>query len=297
MKLDKFNFKKIFYFIFLLFLVLIILGCDNGNIFGWTHNKGSNKDTAALLADGDRALRDKDYKKAERYYREILERDPNNSLALYGLAQALAGQSGLDFNSIVTNILNTSTSHGEPLIPNLSDLQRMYGSSQAMIDALEQIASGHADGSIKSNDLDVNANLGVALVINAALGLLDTDRDGQMNGPNDLVNIDDKYNITLNKDINQLTDGEKTAILAQVEQAIVDIIGGNKAAAILGPGFSGDTSEKGALNYLETACNSDDLPNKDAINETRDLVENFFQNSNKQADEYDLKSLWFALKN
>ncbi|MFW6133954.1 MAG: tetratricopeptide repeat protein [Elusimicrobiota bacterium] len=146
-------------------------GCENQNIFSWTHRKGAGGSTEFLLADAMKAMEDGDYDRAIEYFNEILEDDPDNAEALYGKAAAELKKAGFDLEELVTKFIGEEGSSEDDLLGtfNLEDVEEGSGNAA---DALKKIADGQADGSIPADDFDVNVNLGIALTLHAASDLL-----------------------------------------------------------------------------------------------------------------------------
>ena len=156
----------------LLFLAAVVLsGCENGNIFSWTHSAGGSNSAEALMSDADKAAYDGSYEDAIKYYDEILRKDPGNSRALYGKASAELKNSGLDLSEIIPSFLEQDESAGKDLLGSLN-LKKLEAGTGEAIDALKAIADGRGDGTIPSDDFDVNLNLGIAIAVNEMADLL-----------------------------------------------------------------------------------------------------------------------------
>ncbi|MBN2407926.1 MAG: tetratricopeptide repeat protein [Elusimicrobia bacterium] len=176
--------------VFFLLSLLLLGGCENGNMFSWTHSRGKDDSVDALSADGSKALADGDYEDAIEYYEKILEKDSDNSEALYGLAAAQMKSVGLDLGALLPKFLNeedpaSNASAGtrmtgsyrinsalDDLLENL-DYGELRDATKIAIDMLKDIVRGRADGVIPADDIDVNINMAVARVIHAVAYLLD----------------------------------------------------------------------------------------------------------------------------
>ncbi len=205
-------------------LVLTMSGCENSNIFSWTHKAGGDDSVEALLTDGQKAIIEGDYDKAIEYYTKILEKDPDNAEALYGLAAAELKSVGLDLSELLPKFLKDN--EGAISAPAYKTTGRSAKSSVTLdsllpvvnyalleaataiaVDALETIALGNADGTIPADDIDVTINLAVAKIIHAVAYLLN------------------KYDITVDEDFNvtgyeAITQADKTIVLNEVESAL-----------------------------------------------------------------------------
>ncbi len=148
---------------------VLISGCENANIFSWTHSGGRDKSVESLLVDAEKALYDENYEEAIEYYNEILDKDPDNSDALYGLAAAELKNAGFDIANLIPKLLDDESVETDLIDLNYASIAS--GTEEAK-NALKQIADGQADGAIPADDFDVNLNLGIALTLHAASSLL-----------------------------------------------------------------------------------------------------------------------------
>lgn len=209
------------HYLVLLVLFTALLGCENSNIFSWSHEKGGDDSVEALAVDARSALIDGDYDEAIELYNKILEKDPDSSDALYGLAAAELKEAGLDIADLLPKFLNeentsssisvpgasqVSASDVENLLPAL-DFKKIEEGTRKAIAALEEIASGRADGTIPADDIDVNLNLAIAKVLHAAAFLLN------------------KYNVDIKEDfsvtnINLISQADKDIVIAEIESAL-----------------------------------------------------------------------------
>ncbi|MDR1194950.1 MAG: hypothetical protein LBL00_00560 [Endomicrobium sp.] len=131
--------RLIFIFCCFAFAVAFICGCSNGNIFSWAHDSGKG-DYASLMSDGNAAMKDKNYKKAENYYQSAMNKKPDDKEAIYGYSSAVfADAVGPVFTDIVNTVISGSSA--EELFDNLD-----YSKLKALEDALEKIVG-------KNNDL------------------------------------------------------------------------------------------------------------------------------------------------
>ena len=162
----------------LLFSLFFVYGCENSNIFSWSHAEGKDKSTESLLVDAQKKLSDGDSADAIELYEEILAKDPDNSEALYGLASAELKNSGLDLASIIPKLISgdDDLEGAEDLIADLN-IGDIADGTDAAVEALKKIADGQGDGTIPADDFDVNLNLGVALALNAVSSLVDWAED------------------------------------------------------------------------------------------------------------------------
>ncbi|NLB35034.1 MAG: hypothetical protein GX817_04345 [Elusimicrobia bacterium] len=153
--------------IFAVSALIFLSGCENGNLFSWTHSAGSNKSVDALLADGINAERNKDYDDAIKFFDDVLSKQPGNSEALYGKASSELKNAGLDIASLIPQLINQDTGAAEDLLSNILAGNLLLATEEAG-PALKKIADGRADGAIPSDDFDINLNLGIIYFLHAA---------------------------------------------------------------------------------------------------------------------------------
>ncbi len=176
----------------LLLPVLVVGGC---NLFEWTHPKGANDDFRVLLADGDAAMQAGNYGEAAGYYRRAMSLDTRSSEARKGHAICFARAKGFSMVNFVSYWLGASgkgLSSGSglcsPVAPqgggkykddnfdigkydnfavgSTNDLEDVIN---GLIGDLDPIAWDFCDGVIPKNDVSVNAILGLAKIIRAAI--------------------------------------------------------------------------------------------------------------------------------
>ncbi len=160
------------YLFFIVLALALTVGCENNNIFSWSHPEGGDMSTEALLADGQKAEYDENYEEAIKYYDKILDKDHDNSEALYGKASAELKNAGLDLADLASKVISKDTQGTQDLLETL-DFKKLLAGSEAAKDALAKIAGGEGDGTISSDDADVNLNLAVTRVIYSASYLID----------------------------------------------------------------------------------------------------------------------------
>lgn len=215
--------NKLVFILFVFCMFLFTSGCENSNIFSWSHSEGKVETTDALLIDGQKALLNDDYDAAIEYYSKILESDPDNSEALYGLAAAELKDAGLDLSELLPKFLNETDSSlssvifgaanrrsqtgVDDLIP-LLNYSKLEEATEVAVESLQTIVSGKADGTIPSDDIDVNINLAVAKVVHAASYLLNK---------YSLVTINEDFNVTGYQNI---TAADKNLAISEIESAI-----------------------------------------------------------------------------
>ena len=215
--------KRFLWLIPILCLSLTLGGCSNFNLFSWTHKRGGDSSVPALMADAEAALADDDYQEAIDLYEEILDKDSDNAEALYGLAEALMGEAGFSIADIIANLLEGEEGEfdEEDFIPENIDLGDLEEATEEIIDLLQQIVDGEADGSIPSDSVDVLINLALAEVLHAAALIMDTNGNGE-NDEGDVIVITTDYEITLDTD--NITAENKEDILEDLETAKQNII-------------------------------------------------------------------------
>ncbi|MGM0567920.1 MAG: hypothetical protein ACQESB_01735 [Elusimicrobiota bacterium] len=199
--------KKHTSLIIILSVILFSHGCENNNIFSWARKSGTDTSTEALLADAERALKDQDYNEAAEYYEKILKNEPRNSEALYGRASAEMKKADLDFRHIISVLVESMDSNEDP--DDLIDELFMGLNISTLVDAtseaeksLKKIAQGKADGTIASDNVDVNLSLGILITLNAAVTLLD------------------KYEVNSFEDLDKLEDGVSESDISDTQQRV-----------------------------------------------------------------------------
>ena len=220
--------------IFLSFL-LLISGCQNSNIFGWLHKEGADKSPEALLADAESMLENDKPTDAKIYAEEILKKDPDNSEALYIHAQATLQEAGFDIGGIISDAIKSAddSQSTDSLLETFEsmDINQVAQAINTAVEDLRKIVE-EGDGSISPDDVDVNLNLGILEVLDAALELVDfNDNYVIINDTSDIIQIDENYNVTVKgKQIDEfnpdtdLTSDEKNKLLQDVENAINQIV-------------------------------------------------------------------------
>ncbi|MFC2062200.1 tetratricopeptide repeat protein [Elusimicrobiota bacterium] len=206
---------------------LVFCGCENGNIFSWTHSAGGDDAPEALLADANKSIADGDYDEAIEYFESILKDDPDNSEAMYGIAAAELKAAGLDISELLPKFLdedasgNGAIAYGSPdkggrsssslddLLP-LLNYDRLEEATEVAVEMLEEIVSGRADGTISPDDIDVNINLAVAKVVHSAAYLMNKYPK---------FGVDEDFNVVGYEDI---SNSDKNLVLDEIESAIVD---------------------------------------------------------------------------
>ncbi len=151
--------------IILLLGLLFLAGC---NIFSWTYNK-DNVD--ALISEGEAALEKGEYAKALEAFDKALAKEPNNSKALYGYAQAkYMERLGVDqFQRICDRFLDKPDTNDIFLDPtdfNFSDdatgFRELFEFLGDISEKLDKIVEGEADGTISS--VSFTPNLDCAII-------------------------------------------------------------------------------------------------------------------------------------
>jgi tetratricopeptide (TPR) repeat protein len=234
--------RKLSSLLFLLVLGILLSGCENSNIFSWTHPKGKDKSAESLMSDAQSALINGDYDEAVEYYTDILDKDPDNSEALYGLAAAELKDSGLDIAALIPKFIEQGEdAAGDLLSLNVDDIES--GTASA-IEALKKIADGSGDGDIPADDFDVNLNLGIALTMHAASNLLSW---AETTGA---VEIKDDFSVDVNK-ANAPSEAELKSQLIAAKEEIED-----------------------AVTYIEVAANTSGSDVSDVTSGFNELISN-----------------------
>ncbi|MDR2426264.1 MAG: hypothetical protein LBD46_03675 [Endomicrobium sp.] len=169
--------KLIFIFCWFVFASVFLYGCGNGNIFSWAHNSGSG-DYASLMSDGDAAMKDKNYKDAEKYYYGAMNKKPDDKEAIYGYCSAVFADA---VNPIFTDIVNTiiNEESGGKLFENL-DRNKLTN----LEDALEKVVGKNndllskvvddGDISYKEGMVDKNLNAAVSYLLYGVLQIINS---------------------------------------------------------------------------------------------------------------------------
>lgn len=169
---------------------LALTGCENGNLFGGLNGPTDGGSIENLNANASLALRNRDYSLALSLYNQVLTQNPNNSEALLGSSAAQYGLAGLNFGTIVSNLIHqsggvastgladvitqaresVSASSTDPnsVLANI-DLDRLNSVIDCIVYRLHKIVAGAADGTISENDVDVLLNFGFTCIIRAIL--------------------------------------------------------------------------------------------------------------------------------
>jgi len=243
------NFKPI---VFVVLCAVLFCGCENNNIFSWTHARGKDTSTDALLVDAQSALNDGDYDEAIKYYEEILAKDPDNSEALYGLAAAELKNAGLDIARLVSTFTG-ETSGTDSIIPTDLSLNSLLVATGRASNLLSEIANGMGDGTVPADDVDVNVNLALCKTISALANLLDTDGDEDIeDDEGDLIQIKDDFSISYDydgdgdsddDDIQAMqNDGVSVGLKEDIEAARQEIDDALGYFAVAAAGIGGDSN-------------------------------------------------------
>lgn len=229
--------------------VLGVIGCKNGNLFGDRNSPGNSSDVAVLQSDAQIALDHKDYTSALSLYERILSGDPNNSNALNGAAIAAIGAAGLDFGTVLSNIVHQNGAAQSMGLADLISAARQGYSSQdvspnsllagvdlvaldAAIDRaicrLTRIVSGMSDGVIKPTDSGVLIDLACLHLIRGVLRPIRADFF-------DIVNNNGSYALVQKANFNTVCGNPSNDGL--VTASAQDLVDGyalfNKAALVL----------------------------------------------------------------
>jgi len=214
--------------------VFAVTSCDNKNLFGKFHKAGSSSNIEVLLSDAESALANDDPAEAKAIADKILLKDPNNSEALYISAAAGLKEAGLDLASIITSVIASSDTVSADLIPANIDLASLASATANAVECLKKIADGQADGTIPQDDVDVNLNLGIVQVLNAATMIFDLDGDGlygedDTDGTIEPITLTSDFEVVVNTTAlaNLKTDTTAQALaIATVQNAMVLLVGG-----------------------------------------------------------------------
>lgn len=220
----------------------VFYGCSRGNIFSFAHKEGKASSKEALLSDALVALRERDYSTATRYYQELVDRYPNSADALYGYAASVLGEAGLDLPSLLTRVIESEDTLAAPrltnviaraaalaptksLIPEDLDLNRLRTATAEAVNALRKIVEGLTDGAIPADDVDVNLNLAITLVINAACNLIDSNNNGDITSDSgDVIEITEDYEVIFHENVIPHGDAVYCAKIDSAITAVLDAL-------------------------------------------------------------------------
>ncbi len=242
--------------------IFAVTSCDNKNLFGKFHKSGSSSNIEVLLSDAESALANDDPAEAKAIADKIIAKDPTNSEALYISAAAGLKVAGLDLASIITSVIASSDTVSADLIPSGIDLASLASATAHAVECLKKIADGNADGTIPQDDVDVNLNLGIVQVLNAATMLFDLDGDGlygedDTDGTLEPITLNSDFEVTIDTTILSNLSGNTTA-QDQVKDAMILLVGENVVATLTG-GTTVENPAGGCVDYLGDALVAIDL--------------------------------------
>jgi len=264
--------------------IFAVTSCDNKNLFGKFHKSGSSSNIEVLLSDAESALANDDPAEAKAIADKILLKDPANSEALYISAAAGLKVAGLDLASIITSVIASSDTVSADLIPAGINLADLASATANAVECLKKIADGQADGTIPQDDVDVNLNLGIVQVLNAATMIFDLDGDG-LYGEDDSdepITLTSDFEVVVNTTAlaNLKTSISSTTAIATVQNAMVLLVGGDFTNTLLGGTTSNlmieseQLDDNGCVDYLGEALEAIDLGlDNDTLDELHDNVE------------------------
>jgi len=232
--------------IWILFFSLFLLSsCQNGNFFGWLHKEGADKSPEALIADAEAALNEDNPTEAKNYAEEILKTDPDNSEALYIHAQATLEEAGFDLGGIISDAIKSAddSQSTDSLLETFEsmDINQVAEAINTAVDNLKKIVES-GDGSISPDDVDVNLNLGILEVLDAAFEVVNFDNDELIVGDtDDVIYIDENYTVKIKKKdgtytenfndltqedidyLNRLVNDDENTVIQELDNAIEQI--------------------------------------------------------------------------
>ena len=181
---DTMRIKK-YLFVSVLLLLLTLTGC---NIFSWTHSHDESH-----VDRGLDFMRQSRYAEAEVEFTRAMEENPNNADARYYHAKALLNNASFDILDLMREISQAETDREQqgaaiPLFDKeVTVADEIYRVHLTIVDDLQPISNGQTQGSISSEDIDVD--LAVAYLISAILSLRDTNRDSTIDDNDILLDI------------------------------------------------------------------------------------------------------------
>ncbi|MCD6413432.1 MAG: hypothetical protein J7L54_04745 [Elusimicrobia bacterium] len=257
--------------------LLVLSSCENKNLFGKFHKRGSSGNVEVLLNDANASLAENDYSKAKEIADEILAKDPDNSEALYISASAELKEAGFDIAGLVTSVISSSSTStdSDSLLETFEslDVNEVATAISNSVDKLKKIAEGSADGTISADDVDVNLNLGILEVLDAAINIVDFDGDGIIvDDTDDVVQVDENYNVSVKigtetkkvddltqEDYEQLKSSYSTTLTSKVQES-VDQVGSAINHLIVANESAGYTNEESVLDDLKDTIETDLKP-------------------------------------
>ncbi|MCD6312138.1 MAG: hypothetical protein J7M11_06740 [Elusimicrobia bacterium] len=242
--------------------VFAVTSCDNKNLFGKFHKAGSSSSIEVLLSDAESALANDDPAEAKAIADKIIAKDPTNSEALYISAAAGLKEAGLDLASIITSVVASTSTLGTDLIPDNINLADLAAATANAVEKLKKIADGQADGTIPQDDVDVNLNLGICQVLNAATMIFDLDGDGLFgdDDSDEPITLTSDFEVTIDTTVldNLANSISSTTAQAQVKEVMILLVGENVAMELTG-GATVANPAGGCLDYLDNALGAIDL--------------------------------------
>ncbi|MCP4481578.1 MAG: hypothetical protein GY817_01945 [bacterium] len=276
---------KFRFLVLLLTILFFSFGCGDKNFFEWAHQDGSNKSVEALTADADAAMANKEYAKAAKYYSEVLQKEPSNSLARYGRARANTALAGINMSEFFVRVLDfvdddavgessLSTSLEDPVLESVDliiennqelllpftrrSLQQFYEKIDIIIADYKYITNGYCDGVIDQRNPNLNINFVFLMFLQAAMFILDSNANGEILEDNDIIKMDNikgDYSLIIPEGIDTYADAHPK-FEKQLRKAILYIIGVKGAARYNIP--YNDLDEKfgnweGAVDHINIA--------------------------------------------
>ena len=263
--------NMIFPFIGLGIMLLLVSCGDNNNIFSRFHKEGSSASIPVLLNDAESALEDNDPSKAKEIADKILAKEPDNSEALYIASAAGLKAAGFDLGGILTTVIGDSQQAADSLLDSFGnmDINSVAAAISEAVTNLGKISSGLGDGVIPADDIDVNLNLGILEILDAAVNIIDFDGDGTVTGDtDDVIQIDENYNVSIVIDgntksvsdlteddissLNLITDPDGKTVADKVQESVAQI--------------------ESAVGHISTAAGSAGLAGNDTVGDLTDSL-------------------------
>jgi|GEM_PF-1714297 len=212
--------KKLFIGVLVIVTTMMFAGC---NIF----SSFAPDDAESQGMDGLVALQDGDYDKAIELYLKVLEEEPNNADAHWGLAKAYLRQSGYTTISIMAEIASFQSSGA--LLPFMDDpvdsANALYEGVIKTNEHLLAIYSGEATNP-ELYDETIALDYTGSLALQAILLFRDTNGDGHIDGNdfdlNAQFNLWGEFEMDSDTWNNNITPAQQDSMYAMLEDLLVN---------------------------------------------------------------------------
>ena len=179
-------------------LSLAVLGGCSFNLFS-IFNPGG-KSYKGLVAEADAAYQAGDYQTAVEKYGRAVEANDQGSRARVGYVTAYSRLVFIDFLQVAgmmgsTNFNPFMMLNDPPIMNGVTGASGLF---QVAIDYLTPVADNRCDGEVSYNDTGVNLELSISYLLRGIFKLGDSNNDGIIGGPGDIMILDSMLRPTLN---------------------------------------------------------------------------------------------------